>query len=193
MNNLIILFVVIIFQTFLLTIVLLFILFLLSALVSIARGAPYVPVSKKSIKEILSFGELSNRDILYDLGCGDGRVLISGALDFGVSKAIGCEVALWPYLKTLFLIKYDRLSNIEITRQNCLKVSIDQATFIYIYLFPKLVDKIAYKITREARPETRILSVAFPIDISRHVELQLLKSIEFDDMMLYLYELKVPA
>lgn len=190
MHSLIILCAVLIFQILLPTIVLLF---LLSEFVSIVSGAPYVPIPKKIVKEILSFGELSPHDILYDLGCGDGRVLISGALNFGVSRAVGYEVALWPYLKTLFLIKYSRLYNIDIFRQNCLKADINRATFIYLYLFPKLVDRLAYKIVREVGPKTKILCVAFPIDTNQYTEFQLLKSAKLNDLAVYLYELKIPG
>src|SRR3989344_2397596 len=163
--------------------------FLLSGFISIISGAPYVPLPRKSIQKILSFGNLSFDDTLYDLGCGDGRILISGCSNFNVSKAIGYEISPWPYLKTLFLIKFNRLKRVKLFRRNCLKADVNQATFIYFYLYPKLVDKLAYKISKQAMPKTRILSVVFPIDTKRHVEFQLLKLGKVDDLMVYLYEL----
>ncbi|MBI2631161.1 hypothetical protein HYW73_03045 [Candidatus Nomurabacteria bacterium] len=167
--------------------------YLLSGLISIIFGAPYVPLSQKSIQKILSFGNLSSNDILYDLGCGDGRILMSGIFDFNVSKAVGYEIAPWPYFKTLFLIKLNQLKRIKLSRINCLKADISQATFIYLYLFPKLVDKIAYKIVREGKLKTRVLCVAFPIDTNRHIEFQLIKSEKLENLMAYLYELKAPT
>ncbi|OHB17767.1 MAG: hypothetical protein A2734_02825 [Parcubacteria group bacterium RIFCSPHIGHO2_01_FULL_40_30] len=187
MDNLLILLAILIFQILLPITVLLF---LLSGFVSMISGAPYVPISKKSIKKVLSFGGLSSRDTLYDLGCGDGRILISGSLNFGVPKAVGYEIALWPYLKALLLIKYSKLFNIKVFRRNCFKADVSQATFIYLYLFPKLVDKIAYKIAGEGKPETKVLCVTFPIDTNRHVEFQLLKSVKLNNLTAYLYELK---
>ena len=91
----------------------------------------------------------------YDLGCGDGRVLMSGLSNFNVLKAVGYEISPWPYFKTLFLVKRSGIKRIKIFRKNCLKANIDQATFIYLYLFPKLVDKIAYKIAKEGKPKPR--------------------------------------
>ena len=125
---------------------------------------------------MLSFGELSSRDVLYDLGCGDGRILISGAVNFGVSKAIGYEIALWPYLKASFSIKHKGLFNIKVLRQSIFKADISQATFIYLYLFPELTDKMASKIAKESKPDTKILCIDFPIDAKRHTKFQLLKS-----------------
>jgi len=166
--------------------------FLLSELISIIFGTPYVPLSKKFILKILSFGGLSPNDVFYDLGCGDGRILLSGLSNFNVSKAVGYEIAPWPYFKTLFLIKYNQLKKIELFRTNCLRANVSQATFIYIYLFPNLVDKIAYKIAKEGICKTKILCVSFPIDTNRHIEFQLLKSMKLENLTVYLYELKSP-
>lgn len=164
--------------------------FLSSSLFSIMFGAPYVPIAEKFVYKILLFGCLSSNDILYDLGCGDGRILITGIYDFNVSKAVGYEISPWPYFKTLFLIKYKRLEKIKLFRKNCLKADISQATFIFLYLLPALVDKVAYKIAKEGIPKTKILCVSFPIDINKHTGFQLLKSEKIENLMLYLYELK---
>ncbi len=155
-------------------------------------GAPYVPLSRKSIYKILLFGDLSPNDVLLDLGCGDGRVLMSGLSNFNISETIGYEIAPWPYLKTLLLIKYNRIKKIKLFLNNCLKADISQATFIYLYLFPELVDKIAYKIAKEGIPETIIICVSFPIDINKHTEFQLSKSTKIDNLIIYLYRLKNP-
>lgn len=164
--------------------------FYLSGIVSIVFGAPYIPLSKKPILKILSFGGLSSEDVFYDLGCGDGRILISSIHDFNVSKAAGYEVAPWPYFKALFLFKYKKIKEIELFRKNLLKADIGQATFIYLYLFPKLVDKIAHKITKEKIFGMKILCVEFPIDTNKHSEFELLKSEKIDNLTVYLYKLK---
>lgn len=166
--------------------------FLLSEFFSIISGAPYVPLSRRSVPKILAFGGISSSDSLYDLGCGDGRVLISGLRDFNVSKAVGYEIAPWPYLKTLFYVKRNKLKNTELFRKNCLKADIGQATFIYLYLFPKLIDKLAYKINSESNPEAKILCVGFPIETRRHPEFNLLKSDKIGGNKVYLYKLKSP-
>lgn len=164
--------------------------FYLSGFVSLIFGAPYIPLSKKLILKVLAFGGLSSTDIFYDLGCGDGRLLMSGVYDFNTSKAVGYEIAPWPYLKTKFLIKYNHLKTIDIFRKNFLKANISQATFIYMYLFPKLVNKMAHKISTEGTYKTKILCVEFPIDVDKHIEFKLLKSEKIHNLMVYLYELK---
>lgn len=167
--------------------------FYVSGLISLIFGAPYIPLSKKSIPKILLFGGLSSNDVFYDLGCGDGRILMSGIHHPNVLKAVGYEIAPWPYLKALFLSKYKRIKKIQLFRKNFLKADISQATFIYLYLFPKLVEKTAYKIAEEGTPLTKILCIEFPIDINKHTRFKLLKSEKVDNLTLYLYELNPPA
>ncbi len=190
-SNLLIILIVLVLLFFTALLILGFI-FLLSGLISTIFGAPYVPLSRKYIFKILSFGDLSPDNILYDLGCGDGRVLMSGLSNFNVLKAVGYEISPWSYFKTLLSIKQNKIKRIELFRRNCLKAEISKATFIYLYLFPKLVDKIAYKIAREGKPKTKILCVLFPIDLSQHIEFKLLKSAKLDRLTAYLYELKTP-
>lgn len=168
-------------------------LFLVSMLVSIIAGAPYVPIPRRLIKNILIFGGVNPDDVLFDLGCGDGRVLISGAQNFNVKKAIGYDIAFWPFLKAFFWIRYLGLNkNIEIIRKNCLRADIGDATFIFLYLFPKLVDRLAYKIAAETKNGIKILSLGFPIDIVKHPEFIVIKSQKFENLTAYLYEIKKP-
>ena len=167
--------------------------FLASMLRSIIAGAPYVPVSQKLIPNLLKFGGLVSSDVLLDLGCGDGRVLISGVENFHVNKAIGYDIALWPLLKAQFLIRRRELNkNIKIFRKNCLKADIGDATFIFLYLFPKLVDKLAYKIAAETKDGIKVLSLGFPINIEKHPEFRMISFKPIENITVYLYEIKKP-
>lgn len=167
--------------------------FLISLLFSAIAGAPYVPIPRRLIKNILIFGGINSDDVLFDLGCGDGRVLISGAQNFYVKKAIGYEIAPWPFLKAFLGVKYLGLNkNIKINRKNCLRSDIGDATFIFLYLFPKLVDRLSYKIAAETKNGIRILSLGFPIDIVKHPEFTVIKSQKFENLIAYLYEIKKP-
>lgn len=165
------------------------VLIFVSLLASHIYGAPYVPIGKRLAKDLLFFGGLSAGDVFYDLGSGDGRVLISAVRDFGVQKAVGYEIALWPYLKSKFLIKRSGLDGrISIRRKNFFKGDLSGTNFIYAYLFPKLVDKLAYKIASGCQAGTRILCPSFPIDINRHREFKLIKTGNFGKITAYLYE-----
>lgn len=164
----------------------------ISGLISHIYGAPYVPIKRRLVKDLLLFGGLSGNDNFYDLGSGDGRVLISAARDFGVQKAVGYEIALWPYLKARFLLRRTGLKDrIKISRRNFFKADLSAATFVYLYLFPKLVDRLAYKLAQECQLGTKILCLSFPIDASCHPQFKLLKSGEVNEFAVYLYQ-KLP-
>lgn len=180
------------FQILFLVIQLLAFLWLVSAfvsgMISAAHGVPYVPVPKSSVRKLLGFGQVQPEDILYDLGSGDGRIILSARRDFHVQRAIGYEVAPWPYWKSRFLIKFSKLSNIEVRKRNFFKADFGNATCIYLYLFPKLVDQLAEKFAHELQSGTRVLCVSFPIDTAKHPQFQLKKEEKIGTLTAYLYE-----
>lgn len=161
----------------------------LSGIISSFYGAPYVPMKKKFVKWLLDFGRVLKDDIFYDLGSGDGRVLVSAVREFGVKRAVGYEVSVWPYLESKFLLWQTGMSkDIEVSRQNFFKADLPKATFIYMYLFPKLVDRLAGKIAKECGSGTKILCPSFPIDTAKHPEFKLLKSEKIGKITAYFYQ-----
>ncbi|MEK7151225.1 MAG: hypothetical protein AAB784_00725 [Patescibacteria group bacterium] len=163
--------------------------FLFSNIFSSILGAPFVPIKKRHVKFFLYWAGLSADDIFYDLGCGDGRLLVSAVKDFGVKKAIGYELAPWPYLKARFIIWWRGLNEISsIKNENFFKTDLKDASFIYAYLFPKLVDRLAFKMAGELRSGAKILCPSFPIDLIKHPKFKLLKTHKIDKIDAYLYE-----
>lgn len=173
----------------LLAVIVFLVLTFFSSIISSLHGAPYVPIKRRHIKSLLSWAGLSADDIFYDLGCGDGRLLISAVKDSGVKGAIGYEVAIWPYLEARFACWNSGVDGrIKIFRRDFLKTDLGEASFIYAYLFPGLINKLASKMAGELRTGTKILCPSFPIDLERHPEFKLLKTGKFDKITAYLYE-----
>ena len=165
------------------------ILMLVSSFISAAHGAPFSPIKRKSIKSLLAWGGLSPDDIFYDLGCGDGRVLISAICDFRVQKAVGYEVAPWPYLETKFAVYLAGLrKDISIFRKDFFEANLSDASFVYTYLSSKLVNEFAVRMTNEVKPGAKILCPSFPIDLANHPSFRLIKSEKAGKMTAYLYE-----
>lgn len=162
---------------------------LTSGFVSSIYGAPYVPISRKLMEGLLSFGGLSPHDVFYDLGSGDGRVIRTAIYEFGVTKAIGYEIAFWPYLVSRFSCrKLVKNKTITINRANIFAADLSSATFIYMYLFPELVQRLAVKISKECHSGTKILCPSFSIDTTKHQRIQLLKTEKIGTMTAYLYQ-----
>lgn len=164
------------------------ILIFFSGIFSVISGAPYVPMEKRKIEELLSFGGLNNNDIFYDLGSGDGRVLTVAARKFHVAEAIGYEVAPWPYWKSRWRLYRLGLKNITARNQNFFNSNLAEATFVYAYLFPGLMEKLPPKFTLELPVGARILSPSFPIDTVKYPQLQLKKTEKIGNITAYLYQ-----
>ncbi len=122
---------------------------------------PVVATRKKVLKEIISAMGLKEGSVLYDLGCGDGRVL------FVVSKAcqgvscIGIERA--PFLFLLAKVRqlFSRSKKASIFYGDMFKKDFSPATHIFLYLFPELMDVLMPKFEKELVPGTRIFSSDF--------------------------------
>lgn len=80
----------------------LFFILLFQVIAIFTTDAPFVPVPKKIQKNIVDHLDLKAESILYDLGCGDARILLEATKKYPNIKAIGIEKALFPYLLAKF-------------------------------------------------------------------------------------------
>lgn len=165
-------------------------LFLLSLLVSLFGGTPYMSIPKKSVRKILAFGELDAHDVFCDLGSGNGRVLIEAAGYFGVARAEGFEIAPWPYfVSRLRVALRGREKRIVIHYKSFLKADVSSASFVYVYLYRKILnEKVALKLARELQRGAKVLSCSSPLDTALHPQFRLLKTGTVGHITVFLYE-----
>ena len=124
-----------------------------SNLISAFLGAPAVMMDRKVIIGALKLAKVEKGDIFYDLGCGNGQVLIEAA-KMG-AKATGFEVSPYYYLLSKWrTIKY---KNIQVKYRNINSIDLSQADIVYCYLLPKILNRIKFQKTN------RIISIGFPI------------------------------
>jgi SAM-dependent methyltransferase len=121
--------------------------------------APYVPSSKKILDRLLAELKLKPDQIVYDLGCGDGRFLIRSEKKFGI-KGIGYELAPLPFVLAKILQFFSR-SKSRIILGNFFKANLRDADVIFCYLFPEIVSKVYQKAKQECRPGTVLISNTF--------------------------------
>lgn len=164
-----------------------FIFIFVSALISALHGAPYVPMGKHKVEDILKNSDLRSGDVFYDLGSGDGRILLAALDRYQVRKAVGYEVSPWPYLKSLWNMHLSHAQHVEIHRRNFFESNLSEATFVYAYLFPKLMHRLAKKLAVELQPGSRVFCPAFPIDLKEFPEFELIKEGKAAKLSTYLY------
>ncbi len=138
-------------------------------------GSPFVSNDNQVIKKALTTAKLKNKDTLVDIGSGDGRVLRIGIKDFNARKAIGYEISPLPYYVSKIKNKWFFIRNpnidknkIKIVKQDILTAKLEDATVIYIYLFPEFSKKITPYLVKllTNNKNLRIVSVSFPLDES---------------------------
>jgi predicted RNA methylase len=135
--------------------------FLLKVWIDLIRNeAIFIPLPKNTIRKMLKEAKVSSKDIVYDLGCGDGRVLIIAAKEFG-ARAIGIEKS-WVLAKiSEWKVKKEKLEDkVEIINKDFFKVNLSNATVIFAYLSKKINKKLEPKLKKELKKGTKVLSAS---------------------------------
>lgn len=112
-----------------------------------------------------TFAKVSKKDIVYDLGCGDGTVLSVAAKEFS-AIGVGIEIDPLRFWIAKLRIKFNGLSkNVKIVRNNFFKEDFSDATVIFVYLVPKALLRLMPKFQKELRVGTRIVSYVYKMDL----------------------------
>ena len=128
-----------------------------------AVKVPYVPTPWPVVAAMLELGEVGSRDLLIDLGSGDGRLVIGAARARG---ARGLGVELDPDLVQVSLSEARRLGvadRVAFLRQDLFDTDITPATVITLYLLPPVMMALRPRLSTALRPGTRIVSHDFTL------------------------------
>jgi SAM-dependent methyltransferase len=127
------------------------------------KGAPWVPTDKKTVERFLKLVNIREGDKVYDLGCGDGRVIFASAKKGAVTE--GFEIALFPFLlaSCLKLLKKEK-KNIKIRYCNMMKADLSDADVVYFFLMPAVYPKIKEKLKKEMKKGTKVVAFVWPIE-----------------------------
>jgi len=145
------------------TILLIFGLLVLAGMVilPIFFGAPWHPLMPGTIRRILRFAEVQPGETVCDLGCGEGRVLITAAKEFS-ARAIGVEIDPLKILLARLLRKINGVDDrVNIVRGNLFDFDPGSADVLYLYLTHQAMDKLFPKILKKLKPSVRIVSYRF--------------------------------
>ena len=124
-------------------------------------GGPWLPTKRKNIRKMLQMAQLKPGDLVYDLGSGDGRVLIIAAREFG-AKGVGIEIDPFRAAFSKLLVKFYKLDGqIEIIRGNFFQQELSQADVIFAYLLQRTNNRLIRKMIKELRPGTRVVANTF--------------------------------
>lgn len=110
---------------------------------------------------LIPFANLTSKDILFDLGCNDGRVVLTTAKSVGL-KGVGIELDPDAAAKAQKNVLAEQLqARVSIICGNALEADISQATVIFLYLLPKGMTRLMHKLQSGLQPGCRIVSYMF--------------------------------
>jgi 16S rRNA A1518/A1519 N6-dimethyltransferase RsmA/KsgA/DIM1 with predicted DNA glycosylase/AP lyase activity len=119
------------------------------------RLAVFFPSSKEMIKVIIGFADIKKNDVFYDLGSGDGRILVEAAKE-GI-KVVGIEKN--RLLNWFTRKKIKKFKNVNVIQGDVFKQKINDASIIVAYLSQKVTERLQKKIEKEVKKGTRIILV----------------------------------
>ncbi|MGH9817070.1 MAG: SAM-dependent methyltransferase [Candidatus Acidiferrales bacterium] len=121
----------------------------------------YVPTPPEVVEEMLKMANVHKGDVLYDLGSGDGRIVIAAAKKFGV-RGVGIDIDSERIREAEANAKAAGVTKLVKFRQEDLfEADIHEATVVTLYLLERLNEQLRPKLLRDLKPGTRIVSHAF--------------------------------
>jgi hypothetical protein len=137
---------------------------LVSSVITHRYGAPYVPLERDVVDLMVTYAALKPGETVYDLGSGDGRILIAACSSCDV-HGIGYEVAWYPLWLSKWNIRRKMLNDrIRVERRNFFEVDLSDADVIMLYQTPIVQRKLVPKFKRELKSGTRIIAARYPIE-----------------------------
>jgi predicted RNA methylase len=125
--------------------------------------APYIPTPQTIVERMLEAGHVKPGDTVYDLGSGDGRIVITAARKFG-AKAVGVEIR-----PDLCRIANERIKamgledRVHMVQGNALTVDLSSADVVTMFLLTASNERLKPNLGKYLKPGARVVSNQFPI------------------------------
>ena len=121
------------------------------------RLAPFVATPMQVVEKMLEVAQVTSSDVVYDLGSGDGRIVIMAAEKYG-AKAVGVELDRLLVEESTEKIQERNLEELAtIIQGDLLQADVKPATVVAVYLLPGANEKLRPKLEKELRPGTRVV------------------------------------
>ncbi len=126
-------------------------------------GAPWAPTKKEDVTRFLELAQIKGGEKVFDLGCGDGRLLFVAA-EKG-AKVTGYEISLLPFIMAkIKQFRFPKRENTQIIFRDFWHVDLSQADLVYFFLMPKVYAKLKEKLDKELKPGARVIAYVWPFD-----------------------------
>ena len=167
----------------------------LSVLALLARGldaqqpAPrrpdviFVPTPPEVVDAMLKLANVTAKDTVFDLGCGDGIIVATAAQKFG-AQAVGIDIDPQRVKEANERVQKAGVTDkVKILNEDLFEANISPATVVTLYLLPSLNQKLIPKLNKDLKPGTRIVSQSFDMGDEYPPE----KTVDVNGRMVYLW------
>jgi SAM-dependent methyltransferase len=122
---------------------------------------PYFPTPEPVVEAMLRLAAVGPRDLVYDLGCGDGRIVIAAAAKFG-ARGYGVDVDPAPLMRARRDAERAGVTDrVRFERADLFRTDLSPATVVTLYLFESVNRRLAPKLRGELQPGARVVSHKF--------------------------------
>ena len=129
-----------------------------------ARRGPdviFVPTPNEVVDKMLEMAKVTAKDVVYDLGCGDGRIVITAAQKYGC-RAVGIDIDPQRIKEANANAKAAKITDkVKFIEADLFESDISEATVVTLYLLTRLNEKLKPKLLKDLKPGTRVVSHAF--------------------------------
>jgi SAM-dependent methyltransferase len=136
----------------------------------------YVPTPVEVVTEMLTIAEVKPGDVIYDLGSGDGRIVIAAVKQFGAARGVGIDL---DPVRTAEAVENARAAGVSdrvtFLTQDLFESDFSEATVVAVYLLPRLLQRLMPTL-RALKPGTRIVSHNYDMGTAWKPDLTTLES-----------------
>ena len=152
------------------------------------KFAPYVVTPEHAVDRMLEMANLKPGETLFDLGCGDGRILITAVEKYRV-KAVGIEISERLARSAAEKVKKEGLQDrIKIVHGDFMRQNLSSANVVTLYLATAANDTLRPNLERFLKPNTRVVSYDYPIPGWKEIETAEAKGSHGFSHTIYLYQ-----
>lgn len=143
---------------------------------------PYVPTPNQVVEAMLNLAKVTKADTVIDLGCGDGRIVITAAQKYG-ARGIGVDLNPERIAEAEANAKNAKVEErVKFVEQDLFKADIREATVVTLYLLPSVNARLKPRLFEQLKPGTRVVSHSFDMP-----DWQPAEKIQVDGRTLYLW------
>lgn len=126
-----------------------------------APDVPYVPTTEPAVEAMLKLAKVGRSDVVYDLGCGDGRIVIAAARKFG-ARGVGIDINPERIAEARANAKKAGVEHlVKFIEQDLFEADIREASVVTLFLLNHVNMKLKPKLLADLKPGTRVVSNTF--------------------------------